>query len=57
MLPESEISVMEEEQFGQLPGFELRFGDSEQSFLVGYNRFDDNRPMLGWIEFNGQSLL
>lgn len=57
LLPESEIREMEEHQFDQLPGFELRFGDSEQSFLVGYNRFDDNRPMLGWIEFNGQSLL
>lgn len=57
LLPESEIIVMEEDQFCQLPGFELRFGDSEQSFLVGYNRFDDNSPMLGRIEFNGQSLL
>lgn len=57
LLPESEIIVMEEDQFSQLPGFELRFGDSEQSFLVGYNRFDDNSPMFGWIEFNGQSLL
>ena len=57
LLPESEISVMEEEQFNQLSGFELRFGNSEQSFLVGYNRFDDNQPMFGWIEYNGQSLL
>lgn len=57
LLPESEIIVMEEDQFSQLPGFELRFGNSEQSFLVGYNRFDDNSPMFGWIEFNGQSLL
>jgi outer membrane receptor for monomeric catechols len=36
---------------------ELRFGNSEQSFLVGYNRFNDNQPMFGWIEYNGQSLL
>lgn len=57
LLPESEIRVMEEEQFNQLSGFELRFGESEQSFLVGYNRFNDNQPMLGWIEYNGQSLL
>lgn len=57
LLPESEISVMEEKQFNQLPGFELRFGNSEQSFLVGYNRFNDNQPMFGWIEYNGQSLL
>lgn len=57
LLPESEISVMEEEQFNQLPGFELRFSESEQSFLVGYNRFNNNQPMVGWIEHNGQSLL
>lgn len=57
LLPESEIRVMKEEQFNQLPGFELRFGESEQSFLVGYNRFNDNQPMFGWIEYNGQSLL
>ena len=57
LLPESEIRVMEEEQFNQLSGFELRFGESEQSFLVGYNRFNDYQPMLGWIEYNGQSLL
>lgn len=57
LLPESEIMNLEEEKFNELPGFELRFGDSEQSFLVGYNRFNDNKPMLGWIEYNGQSLL
>ena len=57
LLPESEIRIMEEEQFNLLPGFELRFGESEQSFLVGYNLFNNNRPMLGWIEYNGQSLL
>ena len=57
LLPESEIRIMEEEQFNLLPGFELRFGESEQSFLVGYNRFNDNQQMLGWIEYNGQSLL
>ena len=57
LLPESEIRIMEEEQFNLLPGFELCFGEAEQSFLVGYNRFNDNQPMLGWIEYNGQSLL
>ena len=28
LLPESEIRIMEEEQFNLLPGFELRFGES-----------------------------
>lgn len=57
MLPDSEIIELEEEQFAELDGFELRFGESEQSFLVGYNRFDNNKPMYGWIEYNGNKLL
>lgn len=57
LLPEAEIQHMSEDEFKLLPGFELRFGESEQSFLVGYNRFNENQPMLGWIEYNGQSLL
>ena len=57
MLPDSEIIELSEEQFADLKGFELRFGESEQSFLVGYNRFDNNKPMYGWIEYNGNKLL
>ena len=57
MLPNSEIIELNEEQFTELDGFELRFGESEQSFLVGYNRFDNNKPMYGWIEYNGNKLL
>lgn len=57
MLPDSEIMELSEGQFADLKGFELRFGESEQSFLVGYNRFDNNKPMYGWIEYNGNKLL
>ncbi len=57
MLPDSEIIELNDEQFADLDGFELRFGESEQSFLVGYNRFDNNKPMYGWIEYNGNKLL
>lgn len=57
MLPDAEISELTEEQFAELDGFELRFGESEQSFLVGYNRFDGGKPMYGWIEYNGNKLL
>ena len=53
MLPNAEISEMEEEEFATIDGFELRFGQSENSFLVGYNRFDDNRPMYGRLEISG----
>ena len=57
LLPDAEISELTEEQFAELDGFELRFGESEQSFLVGYNRFDGGKPMYGWIEYNGNKLL
>ena len=57
MLPEKEIKQASEDDFGNLPGFELRFGESEESFLVGYNRFEENKPMYGWLEYNGQKLL
>lgn len=57
MLPDAEIYEYTDEQFAQLKGFELRFGESEQSFLVGYNRFNGCKPMYGWIEYNGNKLL
>ena len=57
MLPCPDILEMSEEAFCDLEGFELRFGESEKSFLVGYNRFDNAKPMYGWIEFNGNKLL
>lgn len=57
MLPDVEIYEFNEDEFAELDGFELRFGQSEQSFLVGYNRFDGGNPMYGWIEYNGNKLL
>ena len=57
MLPEAEIQEFTEEQFANLNGFELRFEMSEQSFVVGYNRFNEGQPMYGWIEYNGNKLL
>ena len=50
MLPEEEVKVMTEEDFNQINGFELRFGKNENSFLVGYNRFNNGEPMFGWLE-------
>ena len=57
LIPDPNIIELSDEEFEQLLGFELRFGESDQSFLVGYNRFDHNEPMYGWLEFNGQTLL
>jgi len=34
-------------------GFELIFERTDQSFLVGYNRFDQNHPMYGWLKTVG----
>ena len=56
LLPDPNISEMSEDEFSQLEGFELRMGKSAQSFLVGFNRFDNQQPMYGWIEYNGMSL-
>lgn len=57
MLPSPEIMELADSDFDDLEGFELRFGESEQSFLAGYNRFDGGKPMYGWIEYNGNKLL
>lgn len=56
LLPDSMIEGMDESSFNSIKGFEMRFGKSEQSFMVGYNRFD-NSPMYGWLEIDGQSIL
>lgn len=57
MLPDENVITFSEQEFDALNGFELRFGESENSFLVGYNRFDNATPMYGWLEYNGNSVL
>jgi hypothetical protein len=54
LLPADEIREMSEDEFNQLSGFELRFGENDQSFLVGFNRFDETKPMYGWLEITGK---
>lgn len=54
LLPDSEIIQLGEKEFDQLTGFELRFGESDKSFLVGFNRFDEAKPMYGWLEITGK---
>lgn len=56
VLPNETILELTETQFNELDGFELRFGENEQSFLVGYNRFDNNEPMYGWLEVSNTPL-
>lgn len=54
LLPDSELIQMEEPEFDTITGFELRFGENEKSFLVGFNRFDEAKPMYGWLEISGK---
>ena len=49
-------TAMDEQEFQAEKGFELRFGKSESSFLVGYNRFN-GQPMYGWLEIDGTPIL
>lgn len=57
LLPSPVIEEISEEEFSNLDGFELRFEETEASFLVGFNRFNENKPMYGWIEYSGNSIL
>jgi hypothetical protein len=54
LFPVDNIQTMSEIEFSQLSGFELRFGESDKSFLVGFNRFDEAKPMYGWLEITGK---
>lgn len=56
LLP-TDLMEMEKEDFDALTGFELCFGESEQSFLVGFNRFDESSPMYGWLEITGKPVI
>lgn len=54
LFPDSEHLQMNVAEFNQLTGFELRFGENDDSFLVGFNRFDNAKPMYGWLEITGK---
>ncbi len=54
LFPGSEMLEISDFEFDQLTGFELRFGEGEKSFLVGFNRFEDAKPMYGWLEISGK---
>lgn len=56
LLPNATILEFTEQEFSQISGFELRFGESENSFMVGYNRFDNVKEMYGWLEISDNPL-
>jgi len=57
LLPDDNILKIEDIEFDSFNGFELRFGESEKSFLVGFNRFDDANPMYGSLEITGKPVI
>jgi hypothetical protein len=57
LYPDAEVCEIEEFEFDNMTGFELRFGESEKSFLVGFNRFNDTKPMYGWLEITGKPVI
>ncbi len=60
MLPSADILSTTEEEFDApangFDGFELRFGETPESFIVGYNRFDAAKPMVGWLHIVGNPI-
>lgn len=57
LLPSPDIIKITEEDFNQMPGFELLFGKTPNSILVGHNRYDGNTPMYGEIKITGNPIL
>ncbi len=59
LLPDKNIIEITEEQFddpkGEYIGFEFMYGESDKSFIVGYNRFNNNELMKGWLNIVGQN--
>ena len=57
LFPDESIIKIPEDDFDTqediFNGFELVFEHNDRSFLVGYNRFDDNKPMYGWLKIIG----
>lgn len=57
LLPAPDISKITEEKFNQMPGFELLFGKTPNSILVGHNRYEGNTPMYGEVSITGNPIL
>jgi len=57
LYPKEEITEVSEQEFAEneelFSGFELIFEKNDNSFLVGYNRMNDNEEMYGWLKVVG----
>ena len=61
LFPDGAVNAITEAEFDKpeagYNGFELRFERNNESFIVGYNRFQDNKPMYGWLHVVGSNPL
>lgn len=53
LLPIERVNQMTDLEFNSMDGFELCFGDMEDSFITGYNRFNNAQAMYGKLEVTG----
>ena len=57
LYPDEEIREVSEQEFNEsedeFNGFELVFEKTDNSFMVGYNRMNNNEPMYGWLRTVG----
>lgn len=52
----SSTYAMSLEEFDDVPGYELEFNSGNSSFKVGYNRFNENKPMYGKLKVVGNPI-
>ena len=57
LLPSPTIDKITASEFNQMPGFELLFGRTSNSILVGHNRYEGNVPMYGEVKITGNPIL
>lgn len=55
LYPESLIETSQED-FDEIPGFELRASNEEIGFKVGHNRFDEGKEMYGELKVFGNPI-
>lgn len=56
MLFPDKIDEIEKDEIDEIDGFELIFGENENSFQVGYNRFNSSSPMYGELRIFGNMI-
>jgi len=56
LLPREDLGMMDESTFEAISGFELIFENGSDSFLVGYDRFQNSTPMYGRLHVSGNPL-